>query len=89
MRREAGVTLVELLIAVTLVALLATGMLIALRVGLSAMDKSNTRLMANRRAASVERIVESEIGGIIPVKTQCMATEASPILTIPFFQGDP
>jgi len=88
-RSEAGVTLMELLIAVTLVALLATGMLLALRVGLSAMDKSNARLMANRRAASVERIVESEIGGIMPVKAQCLPTGESPSLTIPFFQGDP
>jgi Prokaryotic N-terminal methylation motif len=87
-RREAGVTLMELLIAVTLVALLATGMLLALRVGLSAMDKSNARLMANRRAASVERIVESEIGGIMPVKALCTPTGESPSLTIPFFQGD-
>lgn len=86
---EAGVTLMELLIAVTLVALLAVGMLMALRVGLSAMDKANTRLMANRRAASVERIVESEISGIIPVKAQCMPTAEMPPLTIPFFQGDP
>lgn len=88
-RAEAGVTLMELLIAVTLVALLATGMLLALHVGLSAMDKSNVRLMANRRAASVERIVESEIGGIMPVKAQCTPTGGSPSLTVPFFQGDP
>lgn len=88
-RADAGVTLIELLIAVTLVALLATGMLLALRVGLNAMDKTDTRLMANRRAASVEKIIESEIGGIIPVRAQCMPTAESPSLTIPFFQGDP
>ena len=86
---EAGVTLIELLIAVTLVALLAVGMFIALRVGLSALDKSNAKLMANRRVASVERIVEAQISGIMPVKAQCLPSQQSPALTIPFFQGDP
>lgn len=88
MKREAGVTLIELLIAVTLVAALATGMLMALRVGLSAMDKSSARLMANRRAASVERILESQVGGIMPVKAQCRPGAESPSALVPFFQGD-
>lgn len=88
MRREAGVTLIELLIAVTLVAALATGMLMALRVGLSAMDKSNARLMGNRRAASVAKILESQVAGIMPVKAQCRAGAESPAALAPFFQGD-
>lgn len=87
-RAEAGVTLIELLIAVTLVAMLAVGMLIALRVGLSAMDKSNDRLMSNRRAASVEKILEAEMKGIMPVKAKCMAEGENPRTTVPFFQGD-
>jgi len=89
MKREAGVTLIELLIAVTLVALLAVGMMVAIRVGLSALNKSNAKLMANRRVASVERILESELGDVIPVKAKCMPTPDWPVLTIPFFQGDP
>ena len=88
LKPEAGVTLIELLIAVTLVALLAVGMLIAMRVGLSAMDKSNAKLMANRRVASVERIIEAEIGGIIPIKAKCQPTSQWAALTVPFFQGD-
>ena len=87
--RETGVTLIELLIAVSLVGLLAAGMFIALRVGLSAMDKSSSKLMANRRVASIERIIESEIGGIMPVKAQCVPSQQFPSLIIPFFQGDP
>ena len=85
---EAGVTLIELLIAVTLVALLAVGMMIAIRVGLSAMYKSNDRLMSNRRVASVEKILDAEINGIIPVKAKCGAVGENPGATVPFFQGD-
>lgn len=87
-KKEAGVTLIEMLIAVTLVALLAVGMMIALRVGLSAMDKSNDRLMSNRRAASVEKILDAEVSGIIPVKAQCNPSGEGPRSIVPFFQGD-
>lgn len=87
-RSEAGVTLIELLIAVTLVALLAVGMMIAMRVGLSAMYKSNDRLMSNRRVASVEKILDAEINGIIPVKAKCTGVGENPGATVPFFQGD-
>ena len=55
MRRQAGVTLMELLIAVTLMSLLSVGIVISLRVALSAMNKTDTKLMSNRRVASVER----------------------------------
>jgi len=37
------------LIAVSLVGLMSIGILMSIRVGLNAMDKTNTRLMANRR----------------------------------------
>lgn len=85
--REAGVTLIELLIAVTLVALLSVGMLYAMRVGVNALDRSNARLMQNRRVASVERILEQQIANIMPVTAIC-ATENGPPTRIAFFQGD-
>ena len=50
---ERGVTLVELLIAVTLVALLSMGMLFAMRTGLGALSSTNTRLHDNRRVMPV------------------------------------
>lgn len=86
-RPEAGVTLVELLIAVTLVAMLAVGMLYAMRVGLNAMDRSNARLMQNRRVASVEKILEAQVANIMPVTALC-ANENGPAGAISFFQGE-
>jgi Tfp pilus assembly protein PilE len=87
-RRSAGVTLMELLIAVTLVSLLSAGIVISLRVGLSAMNKADTRLMANRRVASVERILNQEISGIMPVVAECHPPGDAPVTRIAFFQGE-
>ena len=86
---QAGVTLIELLIAVTLVALLAVGMLLALRVGVNAMDKANARLMANRRVSSVDKILETQVADIMPVQAVCAAVGQNAPTPIPFFQGDP
>lgn len=86
-KAQSGVTLVELLIAVTLVALLSIGMLYAMRVGLNAMDRSNARLMQNRRVASVERILEQQVANIMPVTALC-ANENGPVAAISFFQGE-
>ena len=87
-KSQRGVTLIELLIAVTLVSLLSTGMLIALRLGLSTVEKVNDRLYGNRRVISVNRIIDSQIAGIIFNKTECMGG-GTPSGSITFFQGEP
>jgi hypothetical protein len=83
----AGVTLMELLVAILLLSLLSMGMVITMRVALSAMNKTDSRLMANRRVVSVERILNEEISGIIPVSADCVGNgERGAHLT--FFQGE-
>jgi len=84
---ERGVTLVELLIAVTLVALLSVGMLFAMRVGLNALDRSKAALMANRRVVSVQRILEEQVANMMPVPALCGAGGGPPS-RIAFFQGE-
>jgi hypothetical protein len=69
--RQAGVTLMELLIAVTLVSFLSVGILFSIRVALGAMEKTNNRFSQNHRITAVQRIVESQIGGIMPVTADC------------------
>jgi len=88
-RRTAGVTLLELLIAVSLFALLSAGILTAFRVGLNAMEKTNGRLMDNRRMAGAQRLIEQQIAGFMPVTAECMATGDGSRASIPFFQGEP
>jgi prepilin-type N-terminal cleavage/methylation domain-containing protein len=86
-RRRAGVTLIELLIAVTLVALLSVGMLFAIRVALNALDKTNTHLMANRRVLGAQRAIDQQIAGIMPVNAFCGAEPKREKLI--FFRGEP
>ena len=87
-RRDSGVTLLELLLAISLLTLLSTGMLMALHVGVNAMQKSNTRLMDNRRMAGTQRIIEQEIAGFIPVMAECAVDGDRPRTRVPFFQGE-
>jgi hypothetical protein len=62
---ESGVTLIEILIAISLMSLLSVGMLVAMRLGFNTMDKTDTRLVRNRRVANSRAIIESEIDGFI------------------------
>ena len=87
---QAGLTLMEVLIAVSLLSLLSVGMLIAMRVGLSAMAKANARLIDDRRVAGAQRILEQEIAGFMPVKALCGGADTqAPKSSILFFQGEP
>ena len=62
---ESGVTLIEILIAVSLLSLLSVGMLVAMRLGFSTMEKTDTRLVRNRRVSNTRGIIENEIDGFI------------------------
>ena len=63
-RSTAGVTLLELLIAVSLLSLLTLGMLMAMRVGLMAYAKTGDKLMDNRRVTGAQRILQDELMGL-------------------------
>lgn len=86
-RHSGGVTLMELLIAMTLLSLLSVGIVITMRVGLSAMNKADSRLMGNRRVTSVERILDQQIANIMPAVAQCRAPEGA-VTPIAFFEGE-
>jgi hypothetical protein len=70
-RSQAGTTLIEVLVAVTLLSLLSVAMAFALRIGLNAYQKTNGKLMENRRVAGAQRILEEELEGIVPAVTPC------------------
>ncbi|HUB82500.1 MAG TPA: prepilin-type N-terminal cleavage/methylation domain-containing protein [Bryobacteraceae bacterium] len=70
-RGEAGVTLIEILVAVTLLSLLSLGMVMAMRIGLAAYSKTETKLMDTRRVVGAQRIVQSELEGLIPALITC------------------
>jgi general secretion pathway protein J len=89
MRRDAGTTLIEVLVAVTLLSLLSVGMVTAMRVGLMAFSKTSNKLMADRRVAGAQRIVQEQLEGMMPVVAACGdAPGATPARTA-FFEGQP
>ena len=88
-RSKAGVTLLELLIAVSLVGLLSVGILMALRVGINAMEKTNGRLMSNRRITGAQRVIEQQVAGMIVTMADCRSGAGAAPAKRTFFQGQP
>jgi prepilin-type N-terminal cleavage/methylation domain-containing protein len=84
-RSRAGVTLIELLVAVTLFSMLSVAMLYAFRIGLMAYSKTQSKLMDNRRVEGAQRILVQEIQNLVPVVAPCGAG-GGPMSG--FFQGD-
>jgi prepilin-type N-terminal cleavage/methylation domain-containing protein len=90
LRRDAGVTLIELMVAVTLLSLLSLGMVMAMRVGLAAYSRTETKLMDNRRVAGAQRILQSEMEGMSPAFVMCGANgQGSTGQRAVLFQGTP
>jgi general secretion pathway protein J len=85
-RARLGVTLMELIVAMSLLGLLAVGILMALRIGLSAMEKSSSRMSLNRRIAGVHRIIDNQVAGIIPALAACGPANGMKAVV---FQGEP
>jgi general secretion pathway protein J len=83
-RTQSGVTLMELLIAVTLLSMVMVGLMFALRIGLNAYQKTQQHLMDNRRVAGAQRILTEQLEGMIPMKANCGGKDLTP-----FFQGEP
>jgi hypothetical protein len=71
LRKTSGVTLIEMIIAVTLVAAIITGLLMSMRTGLAAYQKVNQRLEDNRRVMGLDQALHRQLGGIMPVTALC------------------
>jgi prepilin-type N-terminal cleavage/methylation domain-containing protein len=89
MRRDAGVTLLEVLIAVTMLSLLSVGMFLTLRIGLSAFARTDARLMEDRRVAGAQRLIDQELEGLLPAIAPCGVGAGAPAPKAVVFQGLP
>jgi hypothetical protein len=87
-RRRAGITLLELLIAVTLLSVLSLAMMLSMRIGISALGRTNSKLMDNRRIAGAQRVLEQQLEGLIPVAAPCGA-EGPGSERVPIISGQP
>jgi prepilin-type N-terminal cleavage/methylation domain-containing protein len=81
-RRKRGFTLIELIIAITLVAAIAAGLLFSMHTSLLTMERTQARLDQNRRASAIQQLVYSQLGGAIPATGLCGGS------TTPIFRGD-
>ncbi len=84
-RRARGFTLVEMMIALTLVAAIITGLMMAMRSGLTAYERVNARLEENRRVMGLDQALHRQFGGMMPVTGNCGAS-AGPKVSA--FNGD-
>ena len=75
---QRGITLIEMLIAITLLSLLSVAVLFGMRIGLNAMERSNDRLMTNRKVLGVERVLTQQIAGMMPVMADCVTNPQAP-----------
>jgi prepilin-type N-terminal cleavage/methylation domain-containing protein len=85
--RERGVTLLELMIAITLVAGLSTGMLMAMRTSLLTYDKTAKRLESNRRSVKAQQVLSDQISAVMPVQGVCLGDTGQTIGIPSFLSG--
>jgi prepilin-type N-terminal cleavage/methylation domain-containing protein len=85
LKREAGVTLIEILIAVSLLSLLSVGVLVAMRIALNTMDKTDQHLVRNRRVANSEKLIENELSGLMATRADWRPSP-DVVNQVPFFQ---
>jgi len=88
LRPQAGVTLIEILIAVSLLSLLSVGVLVAMRIALSTLDKTDAHLVRNRRVSNSEKLLENELAGFMVTQAR-WHTSRDQIAGTPFMQFDP
>lgn len=81
MHSQRGVTLLELLIAMSLVAVLSTGMLFAMHSSVLAYEKIAKRLEEDRRAVGVEHMIAAQLGGVMAVSSVCPTPSGLPVST--------
>jgi hypothetical protein len=86
-RSESGITLIEVLIAVSLLGLLSVGVLFAMRIGFNTMEKTDAHLVRNRRVTNSRRIIENELAGFMATRAIWHQHEIDEHY-FPFFQAE-
>jgi len=85
--RKAGMTLIEVTIAITLLSLLFAGHAMAIRVGLQAFTKVDAKLADIRKVTGAQNILHQELEGLIPVLAMCGDQSVDTVSRRPFSRG--
>lgn len=83
---QRGMTLIEILVAVTLMGLLAAAMVTALTVGAGSWQDARERLTLDRRIATANEILYSLFEVLVPVEVRA---QGGAVPRAAFFQGEP
>lgn len=86
---QRGVTLVELLVAITLVSFLSVGILWALRIAIDTQEKTNQKFLFHRRVLGSEKALRQQLSNLVPVPADCLGPTGQPNGRIMFFEGAP
>lgn len=84
---ESGLTLIEVLVAVSLLALLSTGIVTALQMSAGAWRDARERLTLDRKIANSNRLLHAMFAGMVPVLATPPPSVGAP--PAPFFDGEP
>jgi hypothetical protein len=79
--------LIEILVAVTLLAMLSAGMVTALSMSAGSWSQARERLTLDRRIATANQLLYSQFAAVTPVLMQPSRSSGAP--AAPFFHGEP
>ena len=85
---RAGMTLIEILVAVTLLGLLSIGLVTALQVAAGAWSSSRNARGQDRRIANANSLLHAQFAGVTPVVPMILRPGLG-VPEGPFFQGEP
>ena len=89
MSRRRGVTLIELLVAMTLFSLLSAAVLYSLRTGLNSLSRVRDRVAQSRREIGAERAFDLLISGMMRTTAFYQQPGQATVSQAFFFQGEP
>ena len=89
MHPESGMTLLEVLVALTLLGLLSVGLLMSFQMGADSWQSTRDSLMLDRRIATANQILHSALAGMIPVAGEAPDGRSERLRRFLFFQGEP
>ncbi len=85
---RAGMTLIEILVAVSLLGLLSVGLVTALQVAAGSWSSSREARGQDRRIANANALLHAQFSGVTPVEPMTLRPGMA-IPAGPFFQGEP
>ena len=86
--RRAGMTLIEVIVAVALMAMLSVGLFTSLQIGATSWSMTQAALMLDRRIATANDLLRSLLVSIVPIEAVTPPGSRLPRYRFTFFQGE-